>query len=138
MLRPHLHRGNTAEKNILETERVCGCHFHQGQPAKDFDQLNPDRVPSLNLGKKEYRCPQDFKASVERSERVERRRKVAIEQQEPEAHKEEKTSRTKRWSRLWLRDFESGASTSETTEEQLTDGMDTNNFCDGQGAKCET
>jgi len=91
-----LHRGDTAEKNILETERVCGCHFHQGQPAKDFDQLNPDRVPSLNLGKKEYRCPQDFKASVERSERVERRRKVAIEQQEPEAHKEEKTSRTKR------------------------------------------
>lgn len=44
-------RGDTAEKNILETERVCGRHFHQGQPAKDFDQFNPDWVPSLNLGK---------------------------------------------------------------------------------------
>ena len=35
-------------------------------------------------------------------------------------------------------DFESGASTSGTTEEQFTDGMDTDDFCDGQGAKCET
>ena len=35
-------------------------------------------------------------------------------------------------------DFESGVSTSEITEEQLTDGMDTDNFCDGQGAKCKT
>ena len=35
-------RGDTAEKNVLETERVCGRHFCQGQPAKDFDQFNPD------------------------------------------------------------------------------------------------
>ena len=34
-------------------------------------------------------------------------------------------------------DFESGTSSSEPTEEQLTDGMDTNNFCDGQGATYE-
>ena len=52
-------RGDTTEKNILETERVCSRHFHQGQSAKDFDQLNPDWVPSLNLGKKEYRRPND-------------------------------------------------------------------------------
>ena len=34
--------GDTEEKNILETERVCGRHSHQGQPAKDFHQFNPD------------------------------------------------------------------------------------------------
>ena len=40
-------RGDTTEKNILKTERVCRRHFRQGQPAKDFDQFNPDWVPSL-------------------------------------------------------------------------------------------
>ena len=106
----------TAEKNILETERVCGRHFHQGQPAKDFDQFNPDWVPSLNLGKKEYRRPKDFKASVERSERVESRRKAAIEQQEREATKKRKLLE-QRSDRICDLDFESGASTPETTEE---------------------
>lgn len=130
-------RGDTAEKNILKTERVCGRHFHQGQPSKDFDQFNPDRVPSLNLGKKEYRRPKDFEASVERFERVERRRKAAIEQQEQEATKKRKLLE-QRSDRICDLDFESGASTSETTEEQLTDGMDTDNFCDEQRAKCET
>ena len=130
-------RGDTAEKNILETERVCGRHFHQGQPAKYFDQFSPDWVPSLNLGKKEYRRPRDFKASVERSERVERRRKAAIEQQEQEATKKRKLLEQS-GDRICDIDFESGASTSETTEEQLTDGMNTDNFCDWQGAKCES
>ena len=58
-------RGDSTEKNILETERDCGRRFHQGQPAKDFDQFNPDWVPSLNLGKKEYGRPKDFKVSVD-------------------------------------------------------------------------
>ena len=75
--------------------------------------------------------------SVERSERVTRRRKVAIEQQ-----KQEGTKRRKLWEqsgdRICDLYFESGASTSETTEEQLTDGMDTDNFCDGQGEKCKS
>lgn len=62
-----LSRGDSTEKNILETERDCGRHFHQGSPAKDFDQFNPDWVPPLNLGKKECRRPKDFKASVQRS-----------------------------------------------------------------------
>ena len=123
--------GNTTEKNILETERVCGRHFHQGQPAKDFDQFNPDRVPSLNLGKKEYGCPKDFKASVERSERVTRRRKVAIEQQKQEATKKRKLLEQSS-DHICDLHFESGASTSETTEEQLTDGMDTDNFAMGR------
>ena len=123
-------RGDTAEKNILDTERVCGRHFHQGQ-------FPPDWVPSPKLGKKEYRRAKDFKASVEKSERVERRRKAAIEQPEQEATKKRKLLEQSGDSICDL-DFESGASTSETTEEQLTDGMDTDTFCDGQGAKCET
>ena len=36
--------------------------FSQGQPAKDFDQFNPNLLPSLNLGKKEYQRPKDYKA----------------------------------------------------------------------------
>ena len=123
-------RGDTAEKNILDTERVCGRHFHQGQ-------FPPDWVPSPKLGKKEYRRAKDFKASVERSERVERRRKAAIEQPEQEATKKRKLLEQS-GHRICDLDFESGASTSETTEEQLTDGMDTDTFCDGQGAFCHT
>ena len=103
-------RGDTAQKNILETaERVCGRHFHQGQ-------FTPDWVPSLKLGKKEYRRPKDFKASVERSERVERRRKAAIEQPEQEATKKKKLVEQS-GDRICDLDFESWASTSETTEE---------------------
>ena len=81
-------------------------------------------VPSLNLGKKEYRRAKDFKASVQRSERVEIRRKAAIEQQEQEAAKKRKLLEQS-GDRICDLYFESGASTSETTEEQLTDGMDT-------------
>ena len=101
--------GNTAEKNIIDTERVSGRHFHQGQ-------FTPDWVPSLKLGKKEYRHPKDFKASVERSERVERRRKAAIEQPEQEATKKKKLVEQS-GDRICDLDFESWASTSETTEE---------------------
>ena len=104
---------------------------------KDVDQFNPDWVPSLNLGKKEYGRPKDFKASLERSERVTRRRKVTIEQQKQEA-----TNRRKLLQQcsdhICDSYFESGASASETKEEQLIDGMDTDNFCDGQGAKCKS
>ena len=130
-------RGDSTEKSILETERDCGRHFHQGQPAKDFDQFNRDWVPSLNLGKKECGRPKDFKASVERSERVTRRRKVAIEQQKQKATKKRKLLEQS-GDRICDLHFESGSSTSKTTEEQLSDGMDTDNFCDGQGAKCKT
>ena len=118
------------EEYPLETERVCGRHFDQGQ-------FPPDWVPSLKLGKKEYRRPKDYKASVQRSERVERRRKAAIDQPAHEATKKRKLVEQS-GDRICDLDFESGASTSGTTEEQLTDGMDTDNFCDGQGAKCET
>ena len=57
--------------------------------------FSPRTVPSRlgtfpKLGKKEYRRAKNFKASVERSERVERRRKAAIEQPEQEATKKRK------------------------------------------------
>ncbi|KAK2558670.1 hypothetical protein P5673_018869 [Acropora cervicornis] len=90
-------------------------------------------LPTLKR-EKEYGRPKDFKASVERSERVTRRRKVAIEQQKQEATKKRKLLEQS-GDRICDLHFESGASTSETTEEQLTDGMDTDNSCDGQRAK---
>ena len=121
--------GDTAEKNTLETERVCGHHFHQGQFTRDW-------VPSLKLGKKEYWHPKDFNTSVYRSERVERRRKAANEQPEQEATKRKRLEQS--GDHICDLDFESGASTSETTEEQLTDGMDTDTFCNVQGAMCKT
>ena len=117
-------RGNSTEKNILETERDCGRHFREGQPAKDFDQQYFDWVNPLNLEKKEYGRPKNVKASVERSERATRRRKVAIEQQKQEATKRRQLLEQS-GERICDLYFESGASTSETTEEQLTDGMDT-------------
>ena len=71
-------RGDSTEMNILETERDCGRHFHQGQPAKDFDQFNRDWVPSLNLGKKECGRPKDFKASVKSLRELQRERRSPL------------------------------------------------------------
>ena len=68
---------------------------------------------------------------------MERRQKATIEQHEPEAAKKRKLLEQS-GDRIRDLDSESGASTSETAEEQLTDGMDTDNFCGGKGAKCET
>ena len=82
----------------------------------------------------EFHCPLTFFCHLAH---VERRRKAAIEQPEQEATKKRKLLEQS-GHRICDLDFESGASTSETTEEQLTDGMDTDTFCDGQGAKCET
>ena len=73
---------------------------------------------------------------VERSGRVERRQKATIEQQEQEATKKKLLEQS--GDHICDLDFESGASSSEPTEEQLTDGMDTNSFCDGQGLMYET
>ena len=40
-------RGDTAEKDILESERVCDSHF------VSWDKHNIDRVSTLHLGKME-------------------------------------------------------------------------------------
>ena len=67
-------RGDTEAKNILESVRVCGCHFVSVKPAAPWDKHNIDWVPTLNLGKKEYkeseRKEQQQKAAGERAERA--------------------------------------------------------------------
>ena len=81
-------RGDTEAKNILESERVCGRHFVSGKPAATWDKHNIDWVPTLNLGKKEYkdneRKEHQQKAAKERAERAKERRKRVTEQQEVE------------------------------------------------------
>ena len=44
-------RGDTAVKNIFESERVYDRHFVSGKPAGTWDKHNIDWVPTLNLGK---------------------------------------------------------------------------------------
>ena len=48
-------RGDTNTRNILDSERVCGLHFVSGKAAPVWDRHNIDWVPTLNLGKKEYK-----------------------------------------------------------------------------------
>ena len=40
---------DTAEKNILESERVCDSHLVSGKPAASWDRYKIDWVPTLNL-----------------------------------------------------------------------------------------
>ena len=87
-------RGDTAKKNILESERVCDRHFVSGKPAATLDKHNIDWVPTLNLGKMEFKGDeqreQKQKASEERAERAKERRKRAIERQELEVAQKRK------------------------------------------------
>ncbi|KAI8498136.1 hypothetical protein Bbelb_240800 [Branchiostoma belcheri] len=48
-------RGDTTTKNFLQTERVCGRHFVSGKAAAVWDRHNVDWVPTLNLGRKDYK-----------------------------------------------------------------------------------
>ena len=48
-------RGDTEEKDILERERVCDRHFVSGKAAAVWDKHNIDWVPTLNLGKRDYK-----------------------------------------------------------------------------------
>ncbi|XP_066265852.1 uncharacterized protein [Branchiostoma lanceolatum] len=48
-------RADTETKNILQSERVCGRHFISGKAAPVWDRHNPDWVPTLNLGRTDYR-----------------------------------------------------------------------------------
>lgn len=87
-------RGDTDEKNILESERVCSRHFVSGKAAATWDKHNIDWVPTLNLGKKDYKEDEQKerqqKAADERAERAKERRKRAIEQQEVEVAEKRK------------------------------------------------
>ena len=72
------------DKNVLQSERVCGRHFVSGSPAKHWDKHNIDWFPTLSLGKKEYK-ERNSKMGQERANRAKARRKSAIERQEQEA-----------------------------------------------------
>ena len=67
-------RGNTAEKDILESEHVCDRHFVSGKAAATWDKHNIDWIPTLQLGKTEYKGNEqkekEQKASEERAERA--------------------------------------------------------------------
>ena len=93
-------RGDTEAKNIFESEHVCGCHFVSGKPAAPWDKHNIDWVPTLNLGKKEYkeseRKEQQQKAAGERAERAKEHRKRNIVQQEAEVAEKKIASQSKR------------------------------------------
>ena len=79
-------RDDTMHKNVLQSERVCGRHFVSGRPSQHWDKHNVDWIPTLNLGKKEYR-ERNPKAATERAERAKARQKSTIEQQERESAK---------------------------------------------------
>ena len=87
-------RGDTAKKNILESERVCDRHFVSGKPAATWHKHKIDWVPTLNLGKMEFKGDeqkdQKQKASEERAERAKERRKRTIERQELEVAQKRK------------------------------------------------
>ena len=87
-------RGDTEEKDILQSERVCDRHFVAGKAAAIWDKHNIDWVPTLNLGKRDYkgneRKEQNQKAAEERAQRAKERRKRSIEQQEFEVAEKRK------------------------------------------------
>ena len=87
-------RGDTETKNILDSERVCSRHFVSGKPSATWDKHNTDWVPTLNLGKKEYKESEQKgkqqKAAEDRAERAKERRKRAIEQQAIEVERKRK------------------------------------------------
>ena len=79
-------RDDVKYKDILKSERVCGCHFMSGKPCQRWDKHNVDWAPSLNLGKKRYR-EKSSEAATKRAERAKARRKSALEQQQVKAAK---------------------------------------------------
>lgn len=87
-------RDDVKSKNILDSERVCGLHFVSGKPAPTWDKHNIDWVPTLNLGKKEYRDQEQKKlqqiAAGERAMRARERLKRKIQQEEIEVTEKQK------------------------------------------------
>ena len=87
-------RGDTEEKRVLESERVCSLHFVSGKAAAVWDKYNVDWVPSVNLEKKQFKDSNERdlqrKAAETRAERAKERRKRTLERQEIEAAKKRK------------------------------------------------
>ena len=82
-------RGDTTNKRVLESERVCSKHFVFGEPAPDWDQFHVDWVPTVALGKKKY-VEKDHENAAERALRAKKRRQQAIERAELEAAEKKK------------------------------------------------
>lgn len=87
-------RGNTAEKNIVESECVCDRHFVSGKLAASWDKHDFGWVPTLHLSKSEYKGNEqkekEQKAPEERAQRAKERRKRTIERQELEVAEKRK------------------------------------------------
>ena len=75
--------GDTAKKDILESERICDRHFVSGKAAATWDKQNIDWIPTLHLGKMEYKRNEqkekEQNVSKERAKRAKEQRKRAIE-----------------------------------------------------------
>ena len=78
-------RADAESKDVLDRERVCGKHFVSGKPAPSWHKHDMYWVPTLQLGKKNYRPKLDHDANAERAERAKKRKQLAIERQEREA-----------------------------------------------------
>ena len=48
-------RDDTESKGVLNSERVCGKHFVSRKPAPSWHKHDVDWVPTLQLGKRNYR-----------------------------------------------------------------------------------
>lgn len=77
-------------ESILENERICSRHFTSGKPADLFDELNPDWLPTQNLGhskRKQSVLSEDRyqrkKARVSRVKRESAHDETVMEQQTP-------------------------------------------------------
>ncbi|XP_038138972.1 uncharacterized protein LOC119782193 [Cyprinodon tularosa] len=82
-------RSDITFSNISRNLRVCSRHFHSGKPSYEMDELNPDWVPTLNMGHCEINA-----TTSDRHVRCLKRRyssavegqaaKTMVEKQEPE------------------------------------------------------
>lgn len=77
-------RGDTEQKNVLASERVCGKHFVNGKPARYWNKYHEDWIPTLKLGKKNYGPEVDYEAKAERNERAKKREQLSIARRERE------------------------------------------------------
>ena len=67
----------------LENVHICSRHFISGQPADCFDELNPNRLPTLNLGHSKVKSSS---TSEDRYQRKKNRVARVSEVVEPAAH----------------------------------------------------
>ena len=76
---------DTKSKDVLNSERVCGKNFVSGKPAPYWHKHHVDWVPTLQLGKENFRPKLDHDANAKRAVRAKKREQLAVERQEREA-----------------------------------------------------